>query len=702
MDKTSSDLIGQRKQRIKNMQKLRNLGINPFPSSTKKDCSNKEIIDNFEKYSGEKIAIAGRLISKREHGKLIFGDLQDQSGTIQVAIKKDEISENLLQAQLGWDKLKLIDIGDFLELMGTIEKTQKGEVTLFVQIIKIISKCLRPFPQTFIDKEEQFRRRYIDLVVNPKRLELFKRKAIFWQASRNFMNQNGFIEVETPVLEHITGGADAKPFATHHNMLDQDFYLRISTELYQKRLIGGGFEKIYTIGPNFRNEGLSDEHLQEYYQLEWYWAYADYRDNMELVKKLFSYLVLEIYGKTKFSTRGHDFDLADKWTEIDYVNIIKERFDIDIFENTEVKMIDTLKKENVDLSGKINRNRLIDNLWKLIRKTISGPAFLINEPAFMSPLAKAKVNDPRITERFHVIIAGSELGNGYSEINDPQYQLEQFLKQQKLRESGDEEAQMLDIDFVEMLEYGMPPTSGYGQSERIFWFLEDITAREGTFFPQLKNEVDKITKEIYSNVVFHTSKITDQQTQNIDLSGLPTREKAHELLEKYVKEQYQRLHVKMVASAMEMYAKEYHQNTDLWYITGLLHDLDYDKFPDEHPNESLRWFKEFGFPQIFIDAISAHAFSSNRTSTPPKTQLDFALIACDELSGLLYAYRLMRPTGFEGMEAKSVMKKLKDKAFAAKIDREEIYRGVEGLGIDLKNHIQKLIDVFKEMEELKK
>ena len=183
---------------------------------------------------------------------------------------------------------------------------------------------------------------------------------------------------------------------------------------------------------------------------------------------------------------------------------------------------------------------------------------------------------------------------------------------------------------------------------------------------------------------------------------LPTREEAHKLLEKHVKEQYQRLHVKMVASAMEMYAKEYHQNTDLWYITGLLHDLDYDKFPDEHPNESLHWFKELGFPQILIDAISAHAFSSNRTSTPPKTQLDFALIACDELSGLLYAYRLMRPTGFEGMEAKSVMKQFKDKAFAAKIDREEIMVGVEGLGIEIKDHVQKLIEVFQKMDELKK
>ena len=276
--------------------------------------------------------------------------------------------------------------------------------------------------------------------------------------------------------------------------------MRISTELYQKRLIGAGFEKIFTLAPNFRNEGTSDEHLQEYYQLEWYWAYANYEDNMKLVTELFRHTAQEVYGKTEFTSHGHTFDLSNEWKKIDYVNCIKEKFDIDIFTATEKEMLEKLKKEGVSLAGVINKNRLIDNLWKCIRKTIAGPAFLVNEPKFMSPLAKSKQEDERLTERFHVIIAGSELGNGYSELNNPQDQLERFLEQQGARDKGDDEAQMLDIDFVEMLEYGMPPCSGYGESERIFWFFENVTAREGILFPLLKNEVDNLTKKIYPKV----------------------------------------------------------------------------------------------------------------------------------------------------------------------------------------------------------
>jgi putative nucleotidyltransferase with HDIG domain len=335
----------------------------------------------------------------------------------------------------------------------------------------------------------------------------------------------------------------------------------------------------------------------------------------------------------------------------------------------------------------------------MIRKTIAGPAFLVNQPMFISPLAKSIPDRPELTQRFQIIIAGSELGNGYSEINDPIDQMERFLEQQKLRDSGDAEAQMLDIDFVEMLEYGMPPTCGYGHSERVFWFLEDITAREGTFFPQMRTETDELTKKIYANTLTFAQPVKKQsKPDNTPVAGLPTREDALKILEEHVKEPYQILHAKMVAAGMEAYAKSFGANEDLYYLTGLLHDVDYFEFPDEHPKKSLEWFKEWGYPQELIDAVSAHAFGSKRTDTPPKTQLDFSLVATDEMSGLLYAYSLMRPTKFEGMEAKSAFKKFKDKAFAAKIDREEILLGVQGLGIELKDHIQRLIDVFKEMK----
>jgi lysyl-tRNA synthetase, class II len=330
---------------------------------------------------------------------------------------------------------------------------------------------------------------------------MFKRKAKFWQVQREFLKEKGFMEVEVPILEPVTGGADAAPFITHHNALDQDFYLRISTELYQKRLIGAGYEKIYTFGPHFRNEGIDDEHLQEFYDIEWYWAYADYKDNMELVKEIFRHIANSVYGKTKFTTRGHTFDLAGEWEEIDYTTLIKERFGVDIFKDSDEKILEVVKKNNIELDDDINRNRLIDNLMKIARSEISGPAFLINQPKFISPLAKSHKDNEELTERFQPIIAGSELGNGYSEINNPLDQLDRFLDQQALRDEGDDEAHMLDIDFVEMLEYGMPPTSGYGHSERIFWFMEDVTAREGTFFPQMRHDTDKATKKIYGDRV---------------------------------------------------------------------------------------------------------------------------------------------------------------------------------------------------------
>ena len=500
-DQQKSDLLGQREVRLEKLEQLEKLGINPYPAKSFKQYSNGEIKNKFEEFEGKEVILAGRIVAWREHGKLLFGNIQDQTDTIQLMVRESDLQEDLTKGYLGWDKFALLDLADFVEVYGTIGKTKTGEISIMVKNIRLLSKALRPIPRELKNKDQQFRRRYLDLVIHPDKVKLFERKAKFWQVQRDFLKSKGFLEVEVPVLEAVTGGADAKPFITHHNALDQDFFLRISTELYQKRLLGGGFEKIYTFGPNFRNEGMDEEHLQEFYDIEWYWAYANYRDNMVLVKELLLEIANRVYGKTEFTTRGHTFNLADEWKEIDYTQIIKERFDIDIFNDSDEKILEVVRKNNIELTGDINRNRLIDNLWKIIRATISGPAFLVNHPKFVSPLAKAHKENETLTERFQVIIAGSELGNGYSEINDPRDQLERFLEQQSLRESGDEEAQMLDIDFVEMLEYGMPPASGYGQSERIFWFLENLTAREGTLFPQMRNEIETTTREIYEGKV---------------------------------------------------------------------------------------------------------------------------------------------------------------------------------------------------------
>jgi lysyl-tRNA synthetase class 2 len=490
-----------RQERLNKVEELKKLGINPYPAQSKKDKPNQDISLYFQSLENQTLSLTGRVMAKRDHGQLNFIDLTDFSGTVQLYFRSDTVKPTDAATQIiGFDHLNLIDVGDFVEARGTVTKTQRGEISLLVQELRLLTKSLRPLPDkhdALSDPELIFRRRYLDLITSPEHRNLFSRKSQFWAAARKFMLDYGFMEVETPVLEHVTGGADARPFVTHMNALDQDFFMRISTELYQKRLIGGGFEKIFTLGPNFRNEGLSDEHLSEYYQLEWYWAYADYEANMKLVEALYKYIAQTVYSKSEFASHGHTFNLNQEWPRISYPDIIKEKLGVDIFTASDDEMLQIVKSKGVALAGAVNRNRLIDNLWKIIRKDIAGPAFLINEPKFMSPLAKSKSDRPDLTERFHVIIAGSELGNGYSELNDPLDQLARFQEQQAARDQGDEEAQMLDIDFVEMLEYGMPPTSGFGMSERVFWFLEGVTAREGTLFPALKHKIDPVTEEIY-------------------------------------------------------------------------------------------------------------------------------------------------------------------------------------------------------------
>jgi lysyl-tRNA synthetase class 2 len=365
----------------------------------------------------------------------------------------------------------------------------------------LLAKTIRPLPDKWEglkDREVRMRRRYLDMTVDSEVRQRFVRRAKFWEAHREFFKSRGFLEINIPVLEHVPGGGDANPFITHMDSIDQDFYLRISQELYLKRLIGGGYEKVYEIGPRFRNEGLSDEHLPEHMAMEFYWAYADWKDGMKFIQELYNFVIEKVYdGRKQFKIRGFDVDFSKGWEVIDFGEIMKEKFGIDVYNVTMEDLADVLKKHKIDKDSAPNIPRAVDTLWKSIRKEIVGPAFLINHPKYLSPLQKPSLENSNMVERFQPIIAGSELGNGWSEVNDPLDQFERFSEQQKLRDAGDVEAQWLDIDYVEMLEYGMPPTFGYGHSERVFWFLEDVPAREGVPFPQLKHHIDETTKEIY-------------------------------------------------------------------------------------------------------------------------------------------------------------------------------------------------------------
>jgi len=490
-----------RDERLRKLEELRALGVDPYPAKSKRTHTLAEVTGKFDELENKDVTVVGRIAGIRKFGKLGFIVLKDMSGQVQLFLKADTVEPlNAAESQVGMNELPLLDTGDFVQASGPVIKTKTGEISVDVRKLKLLTKSLRPMPTKqdgFTNKEERMRRRYVDMNVNEDVRERFVRRSKFWQATRDFLNQRGFYEVNVPVLEHTTGGADANPFVTHMDALDNDFYLRISHELPLKRLLGGGFEKVYDIGPRFRNENYSDEHLPEHVAMEWYWAYADWRDGMQLMTEMYRYVLKETFGTLQFKLGNFEVDLEKEWEEWDYADVIQSRYGIDPYHTTIADVKAALKENNLEVEKTENLARGIDKLWKNIRKDVAGPVWLINTPTFISPLSKTNPDRPETVQRFQPVIAGSELGNGFSELNDPVDQYNRFIEQQKMRDEGDEEAMMLDIDFVEMLEYGMPPACGWGFSERVFWIFEGVTAREGVPFPQLRHEVDEVTKGIY-------------------------------------------------------------------------------------------------------------------------------------------------------------------------------------------------------------
>lgn len=499
-----------RNERLRKLEELKKLGVNPYPAGSKRTHNNMVIISEFGNLEGKTVSVVGRIMAIRKFGKMAFVVIKDDSEQLQLFFREGEIEKpNYANSELGLENLNLLDTGDFVQADGEVIKTQTGEISINVKRLRLLTKALRPLPSSiegFKDKEERLRRRYVDLNLNQDVFQRYIRRSKFWQATRNFLINEDFLEINIPVLEHTTGGADAKPFKTHMDALGQDFYLRISHELPLKRLIGGGYERVFDIGPRFRNENYSDEHLPEHVAFESYAAYQDYEQAMDMYERMMKEVAEKTWGTLEFKVGEFDINLDQKWPIIKYPDIMKEKFGVDVFKPDLKQLKQILQDHKVELDGEINVLRAMDSVWKLIRKESAGPFWLIHEPVEISPLAKQDPKDPRVTQRFHPVIAGTEMGNGYSELNDPVDQLKRFMEQEQLRAAGDEEAQMLDIDYVEMLEYGMPPTTGWSYSERFFWSLEGVTAREGVPFPQLRHEVDEVTKAIYPEIFSNKSK----------------------------------------------------------------------------------------------------------------------------------------------------------------------------------------------------
>ncbi len=476
------DFNNESQMRLKKLEEIKAAGINPYPSKFEKKNLVTEIKDSKD---GKKLSTAGRLMSKRVMGKLIFCHLEDQSGRAQIAIKQDSLDKDEFKFFA-----KKIDMGDFIGVQGEVFTTHKGEKTLLVKQYSLLSKALLPLPEKWHglkDIEERLRKRYLDMIANPEVREIFIKKAKYYQAMRSFLREHGFVEVETPVLEVTTGGADARPFVTHHNAMDIDVYLRISVgELWQKRLMVAGFEKTFEMGRIFRNEGMDAEHLQDYTSMEYYWAYADWEDGMRLTEELVKYVAEQAFSTLKFKIKGFEVDLSQPWGRLDYREEVLRQTGVDI----EKTSVEEIKAKLAELKVKYEEfndlGRGIDQLWKYCRKSIAGPVYLVYPPKAVSPLAKESTERPGYVERYQLILAGSELCNGYSELNDPLDQEARFRLQAELREAGDEEAQMYDKDFVEALKHGMPPTTGLGISERLFAFLMDKPLRECQIFPLMK------------------------------------------------------------------------------------------------------------------------------------------------------------------------------------------------------------------------
>lgn len=496
-----------RDERIRKLDELKKLGVNPYPAKSTRTHKLRQIHNGFTNLEGKEVSVVGRIKSIRKFGKLAFVVIRDEEGELQLFIRRDEqpMSADRINSELSVpEELPLLDSGDFVEASGTVIKTQTGEISVHVQKLRLLTKALRPLPtdqEGFTDKEQRLRRRYVDMAVNNEVRDRFIRRSKFWQSTRDFLTNEGFVEINIPVLEHTTGGADANPFVTHMDALDQDFYLRISHELPLKRLLVAGYEKVFDIGPRFRNENYSDEHLPEHVAMEWYWAYADWEKGMKLTQDLVRFIADKTWGTRQFKlANGMEVDLGPDGTDfpkVSFVDVIAQEYGIDVFKSSLEDIQAELKKHKIEVEKADNRSRCIDKLWKKVRVTIAGPAFLVDVPDFLQPLAKVNPQDPRLSEQFNLLLGGSEACKAYSELNDPTAQLNNFLEQQKMRDGGDDEAMMLDIDYVEALEYGMPPACGYGNSERLFWMLEGVTAREGVPFPNLRHDVDEVTKTIY-------------------------------------------------------------------------------------------------------------------------------------------------------------------------------------------------------------
>lgn len=674
-----------REERLKKLEKIREIGWNPYPSSYDK----KQMIKETREMEGKEVKTAGKLFSFRTHGNIAFADLKDETGKIQLFFKKDVLGVE------EYKRLTLLDIGDYIGVEGTVLKTTAGEISIVPTKYTLLSKSLQQLPHEWFgikDTEQRFRQRYLDLLLNPEVRERFNIRTKVLRFMREYLDELGFWEVETPIFHPQYGGANAKPFTTHYNALGQDMYLRIAFELYLKRLISGGYERVYEIGRDFRNEGFDRSHSPEFTMIEWYEAYADYHRVMDVTEGLFKHLAQKLNNSPKMKIDDKEIDLSGKWPRVTMAEIMKKELGLDVETATEEILLSYCKEHKIEMIGGETKGQLIFAIFEhTIPEKLIGPIWIIDYPEDVSPLSKNHRSKPGWVERFEGYIGGKEICDGWSELTDPIIQRQRFENDQKASRKDKSEAQQVDEDFITSMEFGMPPMGGIGIGiERLVMFFTNTWAiREIMLFPTLK----KLGGE---TVTHHIQK--DPVKQN---PYSITREQAFALVKEKLTSPHLVKHSLAVEAAMKGLAKKLGGDESRWGMVGLLHDIDWDETKDthdQHTRKTIEWLKGVGnSDEELHTAILSHNHSHNGEKGP-ETPMEWALYTCDELTGFIVARTLVLPTKkIADVTPESVIKKFPSKSFAAAVNREQIKLCEEKLGI-------KLIDfvsiVLKSMQEI--
>lgn len=691
--KVQEDVNQLRKVRREKLAELQSNGKNPF-EITRYDvtCHASDIKEHYDEMEGKQVSLAGRVMQKRVMGKASFCNILDQSGDIQSYVARDSIGED------AYKDFKKLDIGDIVGLEGEVFKTKTGEISVHASSIRLLSKSLQILPEKYhglTNTDMRYRQRYVDLIMNPEVRDTFIKRSKIISSIRRYLDGQGFLEVETPMLVSNAGGAAARPFETRFNALDEDFKLRISLELYLKRLIVGGLERVYEIGRVFRNEGLDTRHNPEFTLMELYQSYTDYNGMMDLTENLYRHVAQEVLGTTTIVYNGVEMDLGKPFERITMVDAVKKYTGIDWNEVQTLEQARELAKErHVEFEERHKKGDILSLFFEaFVEEHLIQPTFVMDHPIEISPLTKKKPGHPEYVERFEMFMNTWEMANAYSELNDPIDQRERFKAQEELLAQGDEEANTTDEDFLNALEIGMPPTGGIGFGiDRMCMLLTGAAAiRDVLAFPTMKS-LDKKPSD--------SAKTVKKEAGGEAKKSSISREEALELLKKYNKEPFHIQHALTVEGVMRWYAKElgYAQEEEFWGITGLLHDIDFELYPEEHCKKAPELLRGAGVSEDMIYAVCSHGYGLC-SEEEPRLEMEKVLFAADELTGLIWSCALMRPSkSTMDLEVKSLKKKFKDKRFAAGCSREVIAEGAQRLGWELDELFDKTIQAMRSCE----